>query len=149
MSPVFLVPLVACAFAASWYFSDIRRLTRDYPCREPFDGTLVRCNVRFVLVDYFADCALGANNRGLYIASAVGPFPRKPWWSGASVWGGGYIVKTPMFIPWSCLRYGDAAAPLGRSIRFDVPSLRIGLSAVCFFVPRETGEQLLRAAGRA
>ncbi len=148
MSSVLLIPFVACAFAASWYFSDIRRLTRNYPCREPFEGTLVRCNVRFVLVDYLADCALGADGRGLYIASAIGPFQRKPWWSGASLWGGGYIVRTPMFIPWTCLRCSDARPPLRRYMRFDVPSLKIGLGTVCFFVPRETAEQLLLTAGR-
>jgi len=51
-------------------------------------------------------------------------------------------------ILWHCLRYGEARLPLKGYVRFDVPSLKIGLSAVCFFIPREIGTQLLQGAGQ-
>jgi hypothetical protein len=38
--------------------------------------------------------------------------------------------------------------PFGAYIRFDVPPLRVGLSAVCFFIPRTDAEPLLASAGR-
>jgi hypothetical protein len=148
MRSTFIVVFVASVFAVTWYLGDIRRLTRDYACKEPFDGPLVRCRVRFVLADYAADCALGANSEGLYISSATPAFPRKPWWAGGYVWDGVYMVRTPLFIPWNCLRPVESTLPLADYIRFDVPSLKIGAGCVCFFIPRETGELLLKSAGQ-
>ena len=148
MLKVLIVLFVASAFVGMWYLSDIRRLMRDFPSREPFNGALVRSPVRFALADYSADCAIGANSDGLYIASAITAFKRLPWWTGGYMWGGVYMVRRPLFIPWDSLQYSESKPPMRGYIRFDVPSLRIGRSAVCFFIRREIGVQLLSGVGR-
>jgi hypothetical protein len=99
--------------------------------------------VRFALAEYPADCAIGANSEGLYISSSIDALKNKRWW-----WSGGYMVKTPIFIPWNCLRYGGSTFPLRGYIRFDVPSLKIGFSTIAFFIPRETGQLLLKRVER-
>jgi hypothetical protein len=146
MFKVIMVVLVGAAFVVSWYASDIRRLTRDYRATAPFDGPVVEALVRFALAEYRAHCSIGANSEGLYIAPSAmaGTVNIVNRW-----WHPGYrIIKTPLFIPWTALEYHAATMPFGAHIRFDVPSLRIGLSPVCFFIPRTDAEPLLASVGR-
>ena len=146
MFKIIMVVLVGAAFFLSWYASDIRRLTRDYGTMAPFDGPVVEALVRFALADYRAHCSVGANSQGLYIAPSaaagkINSFSR--WWH-----PGYHILKTPILLPWTALQYHPARLPFGAQVRFDVPSLRVGLSAVCFFIPRDDAEPLLASVGR-
>src|SRR5271156_1230949 len=119
MLKVLLVLLVAAAFVLPWYFSDIRRLARTYGCNTVFNGTLVHCAIRFTLAESGADAAVGANAEGLYVSSSM--------------------LTTPVFIPWRDLRHSESTFP--NATRFEVPSLKIGLGCVTFFLPRETARQ--------
>ena len=47
MLKILAVLLVVGVFVYGWYRNDLRRLTRDYACKQPFDGTLQHCIVRF------------------------------------------------------------------------------------------------------
>jgi hypothetical protein len=143
MFKVIMVVLVAAAFLLSWYASDIRRLTRDFGSTTPFDGPRVEALVRFALAEYRAHCSMGANSEGLYIAPSAETLKTAKWWH-----PGYHIIKTPLFIPWTALEYHAIGTPFGAHVRFDVPSLRIGRSAVCFFIPQKDAEPLLASVGR-
>jgi hypothetical protein len=143
MFKVTMVALVGAAFVLSWYASDVRRLTRDYGSTAPFEGPVVEALVRFALAEYQAHCSIGANSEGLYIAPSDATLKKARWWH-----PGYHIIKTPLFIPWGALRYRAAGTPFGAYVRFDVPSLRVGLSPVCFFIRQSDAEPLLANAGR-
>jgi hypothetical protein len=143
MFKVIMVVLVGAAFFLSWYASDVRRLTRDYGSTAPFNGPLVEALVRFPLAEYRAHCSIGANSQGLYIAPSAATLNTSKWWH-----PGYHIIKTPLFIPWTALQYHAVEMPFGTHVRFDVPSLRVGLSPVCFFIPRKDAEPLLASVGR-
>jgi hypothetical protein len=143
MRNALIIVAVVAAFFASWYFSIMRRLTRDYARTEPFDGTLVRSRVRFALAEYPADCALGANREGLYISSSPEAVKKGRWW-----WSSRYQVKTPFLIPWDRLHFAESALPLRGYIRVDVSTVKTGFSSTCFFIPQEIARPLLTAAGR-
>jgi hypothetical protein len=140
MVKVVMVVGVACVFFLTWYVSDVRRLTRDFSATTSFTGPVVETLVRFALAEYRAHCSIGANKEGLYMAPS--PANRK-WYH-----PGYHTVVTPLFIPWTALEYHTASMPLSDHIRFDVPSLRIGLSPVCFFIPRKDAEPVLASVGR-
>ena len=139
MLKILAVLLVVGVFVYSWYRNDLRRLARDFACKEPFDGTLEHCIVRFPVDDAGTDCVLGANSEGLYMWSSIVALQRnRRWWSFRH-----YVIRTPMFIPWKCLQIGDAKFPLRGYLRFSVPA-----NKATFFVPRETGRMLLTRVGR-
>jgi hypothetical protein len=143
MFKVIMVAGVASVFVLTWYVSDIRRLTRDFASTTPFKGTVVETVVRFALAEYRAHCSIGANSEGLYVAPLPAALNARKWYH-----PGYHIIKTPLFIPWTALQYHPADMPLGAQVRFDVPSLRIGRSAVCFFIPRKDAEPVLASVGR-
>jgi hypothetical protein len=143
MFKVIMVVLVGAAFFLSWYASDVRRLSRDFGSTAPFDGPLVEAVVRFPLAEYRAHCSVGANGQGLYIAPSAATLHRGKWWH-----PGYHVIKTPLFIPWTALQYREVAMPFGAHVRFDVPSLRAGLSPVCFFIPQKEAASLLASASR-
>jgi hypothetical protein len=120
-----------------WNRNGLRRLTRDYARKDPFKGDLVDCLVRFAPDDASTDCILGANSEGLYMSSSIDALERNRRWSFRY-----YVIKTPIFIPWSDMQIGDAKFPLRRYLRFSVPS-----NKAVFFIPRETGRLLQSAAG--
>ena len=122
-----------------WYRNDLRRLTRDYTCKEPFDGALEDSLIRFPLDEASTETVLGANSEGLYLSSSIDALKKNRRWSFRY-----YVIRTPIFIPWHCIQIRDAKFPMLRYLRFNVPSNR-----TTFFVPRETGRQLLKHAGRS
>ncbi len=122
-----------------WYRNDLRRLTRDYRCKAPFDGDLVSCIIRFPLDEASTETVLGASSEGLFMSSSIDALKRNKRWSYRY-----YVIRTPIFIPWHCIRIRDARFPMLRYLRFNVPS-----NKATFFVPRATGCQLLKNAGRA
>jgi hypothetical protein len=142
MFKVIMVVGVASVFVLTWYVSDVRRLTRDFSATTPFTGAVVETLVRFALAQYRAPCSIGANSEGLYMAPSPATMNRK-WYH-----PGYHTVITPLFIPWTALQYRTATMPLSTHVRFDVPSLRIGLSPVCFFIPRKDAESVLASVGR-
>ncbi len=109
----------------------------------PFGGPLIESLIRFPLAEYRAHCAIGANTQGLYIAPSAASLNKGKWWH-----PGYHIIKTPLFIPWAALECHAASMPFGAQARFDVPSLRVGLSPVCFFMPLTDAEPLLAGARR-
>jgi hypothetical protein len=62
---ILLIPMAIGAIFYGWYRNDLRRLTRDYACKEPFDGALEGCIIRFPLDEASTDTVLGANGEGL------------------------------------------------------------------------------------
>jgi hypothetical protein len=143
MIKVIMVALVGGAFVLSWYASDVRRLTRDFGSSALFSGALIEALIRFPLAEYRAYCSVGANSQGLYIAPSPASLNKGKWWHPAY-----HIIKSPLFIPWTALEPHAVSMPFGAQLRFDVPSLRVGLSAVCFFMPLKDAEPLLASAGR-
>jgi hypothetical protein len=98
---ILAVLAVACAFAYAWHRNDLRRLTRDFKCNGPFDGVLEPCLVRFATGDAKTDCVLGSNSEGLFLTSTIEALQRNRWW----IWHRRYyVIKTPLFIPWSSLQ---------------------------------------------
>jgi hypothetical protein len=132
------VALVAMVFVYGWYRNDLRRLTRDFACKEPLDGALEHCIVRFPLDERGTDCMLGANDAGLYMTSSTEALEENRRWSFRY-----YVIKTPILIPWSRMEIGDAKFPIRGHLRFSVPSNKAN-----FFVPREIGRLLLSRVGR-
>jgi hypothetical protein len=122
-----------------WYRNDLRRLTRDYACNVPFDGELESCIIRFPLDDASTETVLGANSEGLFMSSSIDAVKKNRRWSFRY-----YVITTPIFIPWHCIEIRDAKFPMRRYLRFNVHS-----NKATFFVPRETGRQLLKNASRA
>jgi hypothetical protein len=120
-----------------WYRNDLRRLTRDYACKEPFDGALEACIIRFPLDETSTDTLLGANREGLYMSSSIDALKKNRRWSWRY-----HVIRTPIFIPWSSMQIRDAKSPMLKYLLFTVPS-----NKAMFFVPRETGGQLLKNAG--
>lgn len=96
MLKILAVVLVVVVFIYSWYRNDLRRLTRDFACKEPFDGALEHCIVRFPLDEASTDCMLGANCEGLYLSSSIDALERRRRWSYRY-----YVIRTPIFIPWN------------------------------------------------
>jgi hypothetical protein len=138
MLKILAVLLVVGVFVYSWYRNDLRRLTRDYACKEPFGGALEHCIVRFPVDEMGTDCMLGANGDGLYMSSSIEALDKNRRWSFRF-----YVIRTPLFIPWNCIQISDAKFPMRRHLRFSVPSNKTN-----FFVPRETGRLLLTSARR-
>ena len=136
---ILAVLLVVGVFVYGWYRNDLRRLTRDYACKQPFDGTLQHCIVRFPVDEMGTDCMLGANLDGLYMSSSIDALEKNRRWSFRY-----YVIRTPIFIPWHCIQIRDAKFPMLKYLRFNVPS-----NKATFFVPRETGRRLLNTAGRS
>jgi hypothetical protein len=134
-----IILLAVGAIAYGWYRNDLRRLVRDYSCKEPFDGDLEHCIVRFPLDEAGTDCMLGADRNGLYMSSSIEARESNRKWSFRY-----YVIKTPILIPWSSLRISDARFPLRGHLRFDVPS-----NKATFFVTRQVGQLLLAKAGRS
>jgi len=122
-----------------WYRNDLRRLTREYACKAPFHGALENCIIRFPLDEASTDAVLGADREGLFMSSSIEALKKNRRWSFRY-----YVIRTPIFIPWHCIQIRDAKFPMRRYLRFGVPS-----NKATFFVPRETGRQLLKNAGRA
>jgi hypothetical protein len=116
-----------------WYRNDLRRLTRDYASKYPFHGALESCIIRFPLDEASTDSVLGSNSEGLYMSSSIDALNKNKRWSWRY-----YVIRTPIFIPWDCIEIHDAKFPMRRYLRFNVPS-----NKATFFVPRETGRQLL------
>jgi hypothetical protein len=131
--------LVVGVFIYGWYRNDLRRLTRDYACKETFDGALQHCIVRFPLDETSTDCVLGANSVGLYISSSNEAVEKSRRWSHRY-----HAIRTPILIPWNCLQIDNARFPMLGHLRFSVPS-----NKATFFVPRETGRALLQNAGQS
>jgi hypothetical protein len=99
---------------------------------------LEHCIVRFPLDEASTDCMLGANCEGLYLSSSIDALKRRRRWSYRY-----YVIRTPIFIPWNCMRIGAAKFPMRKHLRFNVPA-----NKATFFVPRETGLLLLsRSSG--
>jgi len=121
-----------------WYRNDLRRLTRDYTCKEPFDGALEDSLIRFPLDEASTETVLGANSEGLYLSSSIDALKKNRRWSFRY-----YVIRTPIFIPWNCMQIGDAKFPMRGHLRFSVPSNKAN-----FFIPREVGRLLLTSAGR-
>ena len=138
MLEILAVLLVVGVFVYCWHRSDLRRLTRDYAYKEPFDGALEHCIVRFPVDEAGTDCMLGANGDGLYMSSSIDALERNGRWSSRY-----HVIRTPIFIPWNCIQISDAKFPMRRHLLFSVPS-----NKAAFFVPRETGRLLLTSAGR-
>jgi hypothetical protein len=63
---ILAILLAVGAVIYGWYRNDLRRLTRDYACKHPFEGALEHCIARFPLDDASTECVLGANSQGLY-----------------------------------------------------------------------------------
>lgn len=103
MLEILAVLLVVGVFVYGWYRNDLRRLTRDYACKEPFDGALEHCIVRFPVDETGTDCMLGANRDGLYLSSSVEALEKNRRWSWRY-----YVTRTPILIPWSCIQISDA-----------------------------------------
>jgi hypothetical protein len=137
MLKILAVLLAVGVFAYSWYRNDLRRLTRDYASKEPFDGTLQHCIVRFPVDEMGTDCMLGANSDGLYMSSSIDALEKNRRWSFRY-----YVIRTSIFIPWNCIQITDAKFPMRRHLRFSVLPTK-----AMFFVPRETGRLLLTSAG--
>ena len=137
--PVLLASLVVGVILYGWYRDDLRRITRDYACKEPFNGALQHCIVRFPLDEAGTDCVLGANSEGLYMSSSTDALKKNRRWSFRY-----YVIRTPVLIPWNCIEIGNAKFPMRGHLRFNVPS-----NKATFFIPRETGRLLLENAGRA
>jgi hypothetical protein len=135
---ILAVLLVVGVFGYAWYRNDLRRLTRDYACNQPFDGALEHCIVRFPLDEASTDCMLGANSDGLYISSSIDALEKNRWWSSRY-----HVISTPIFIPWNYIQIDDAKFPMRGHLRFSVPS-----NKATFFIPRETGRLLLTNVGR-
>jgi hypothetical protein len=138
MLKILAVVLIIGVFVYAWYRNDLRRLTRDYAHKEPFDGALEHCIVRFPLDELGTDCMLGANGNGLYMSSSRDAQERNRRWSFRY-----HVIRTPIFIPWDCIRIADAKFPLRGHLRFSVPS-----NKATFFIPREVGRLVLASAGR-
>jgi hypothetical protein len=130
--------LILGVFVYGWYRNDLRKLTRDYVRKEPFDGPLEHCIVRFPVDEAGTDCMLGANGDGLYMSSSIDALERNRRWSFRY-----HVIRTPIFIPWDCMQIGDAKFPLRGHLRFSVPA-----NKATFFIPREAGRLLLTRAGR-
>jgi len=139
MLKILAVLLVIGVILYGWYRNDLRRITRDYACKEPFDGALEHSIVRFPLDETGTDCMLGASSEGLYMSSSIDAMKKNRRWSFRY-----YVIRTPMFIPWNCMQISDAKFPMRGHLRFNVPS-----NKATFFIPRETGRLLLENAGRA
>jgi hypothetical protein len=138
MLRILVVLITIGALIYAWYRNDLRRLTRDYACKKPFDGDLEGCLIRFSLDEASTDTVLGSNSEGLYMSSSMDALQKNKRWSFQY-----YVIRTPIFIPWDCIEVRDAKFPMLRYVRFSVPSIN-----ATFFVPRETGRQLLKKAGR-
>jgi hypothetical protein len=138
MLKILAILIVFGAIFYGWYRNDLRRLTRDYACKNPFDGPLEGCIIRFPLDEASTDAVLGSNSEGLYMSSTIEALNKNKRWSWRF-----YVIGTPIFIPWDCIQIQDAKFPMRRYLRFDVPS-----NKATFFVPREAGRQLLKNAGR-
>jgi len=134
---VLAVFIVIGVMIYSWHRNDLRRLTRDYACKAPFDGRLESCLIRFSLDEASTDTELGVNGEGLFMSSSSDALIRNKRWSFRY-----HVIRTPLFIPWHCLQVRDAKFPMRRYLRFDVPS-----NQATFFIPRETGARLLKSAG--
>jgi hypothetical protein len=133
MLKILAILLAIGVFVYGWYRNDLRRLTRDYACKEPFDGAMKHCIVRFPLDERSTDCMLGANGDGLYMSSSVDALEKNRRWSFRY-----YVIRTPIFIPWNCLQIRDAKFPMAGHLRFSVPS-----NKAIFFIPRQVGRLLL------
>ena len=138
MLKIFAVILVVGAFFYGWHRNDLRKLTRDFTCKEPFEGLLHHCVVRFPVDEMGTDCMLGASSDGLYLSSSIDALEKNRRWSFRY-----HVIRTPIFIPWKSMQIGDARFPLRGHLRFTVPS-----NKTTFFIPRETGRLLLASAGR-
>jgi hypothetical protein len=138
MFKMFAVLLVAGVFVYGWYRNDLRRLVRDYACKEPFDGALQHCLVRFPLDEATTDCMLGANRDGLYMSSSIDALKKNRRWTFRQ-----HVIRTPIFIPWNRMQLTDARFPMRGHLRFSVPS-----NKATFFIPREIGQLLFASAGR-
>jgi|ERR1700677_1847025 hypothetical protein len=131
--------LVISVFIFLWHRNGLRRLTRDFACKEPFDGALVGCIIRFPPDEWNTDALLGANGAGLYMSSSIEALKQNRRWSFRY-----YVIRTPIFIPWHCIETRDGRFPMRKYLVFTVPS-----NKATFLVPRETGRELLEQAGRA
>jgi hypothetical protein len=140
MLKVLAALLVIALMIYGWYRNDQRRLTRDYACKIPFKGPLQPCVVRFPTDEAGTDCLLGVNSEGLYMSSSVEAVRKRAWWSSSRR----YVIRTPLLIPWLYLEIEEAKFPMHGHLRFNVTS-----NGTVFFVPRETGNLLLRSVGRA
>jgi hypothetical protein len=138
MLKILAVLLTIGVFVYVWYRSDLRRLTRDYACKEAFDGALERCIVRFPVDEAGTDCMLGANGDGLYMSSSIEALAKNRRWSFRY-----YVIRTPLFIPWNCIEVADAKFPMRGHLRFSVPA-----NKATFSIPRENARLLLTSAGR-
>jgi hypothetical protein len=138
MLRILAVLLVVGVFVYVWYRNDLRRLTRDFACKEPFPGVLEHCIIRFPLDEASTDCMLGANGKGLYLSSSTDALERNRRWSFRY-----HVIRTPILIPWNCLRIGDAKFPMRSHLRFSVPA-----NKTTFFIPREAARGLLASVGR-
>jgi hypothetical protein len=138
MVKVLAVLVVVGVFVYGWYRNDLRRLTRDYACKEPFDGALEHCIVRFPVDETGTDCMLGANSDGFYMSSSAEAQEKNRRWSWRY-----YVIRTPILIPWTYIQISPAKFPMRKYLRFSVPS-----NKTTFFVPRETGRLLLTRVGR-
>ncbi len=134
-----MILLAGAVVVYGWHRNDLRRLTRDYVCKEPFVSALERCIVRFPLDEASTDCLLGANSDGLYMSSSIDALKKSRRWSFRY-----YVIRKPIFIPWDCMQIGDAKFPMRGYLRFNVSSNR-----ATFFIPRETGRRLLTNVGRS
>jgi hypothetical protein len=138
MLKILAVLLVVGVFVYVWCRNDLRRLTRDFAYREPFDGPLEHCILRFPVDELSTDCMLGVNRDRLYMSSSIDALERNRRWSFRY-----YVIRTPIFIPWNRMQIANAKFPMQKHLRFSVSS-----SKANFFIPRETGRRLLMSVGR-
>jgi hypothetical protein len=128
---ILAILMVVGVIVYSWYRNDLRRLTRDYACKGPFDGALERCIIRFPLDEASSDVVLGANSEGLYMSSFADALKKNRRWSFRY-----HVIRTPIFIPWHCIEVRDPKFPMVKHLRFDVPS-----NKATFFVPQEAAHR--------
>jgi len=139
MLEIFAILIFAGVMFYFWYRNDLRRLTRDYACTVSFNGDLESCIIRFPLDEASTDTMLGANSEGLFMTSSSDALKKNRHWSFRY-----HAIRIPIFIPWQCVQIRDAKFPMLKYLRFNVAS-----NKATFFVPREAGRRLLKAAGRS
>lgn len=149
MLGICVILLAVGATTYGWYRSDLRRLARDYACKEPFDGALERCIVRFPLGE--AVSRLTSQRAEITISTGVKrmSFPTLGSWivwmmvpmvAAAAAWAWqqpGYRV--PLGLTAHIQNFGDQFAPEGSWVGTKGRSLRLEGFQMSFREPRVPG----------
>jgi hypothetical protein len=138
-SPSIVLLLIVATFALiRWSSARSGRAVLQRKFKAGFDpgGPYTVCEVRFVLDDVAATCAVRTTGEGWYMETPAPARARRNWSHYVPVLDHG------VFIPWPSLDYQRARFPLRSWTRFDVKGTRAS-----FFVRSEVALTLLRAAG--